>query len=675
MASVWAELKRRNVVKVAAAYAIVGWLLIEIVSTVLPTFDAPRWALQTITFAIILGFPLALIFAWAFEITPDGIKREKDVDPSSSITRRTGQKLNYAIIALLSLAVVFMVIDGYLLQGNAPASSDAPNTIAVLPFANESAAAENAEFFANGIHDEILTQLSRIASLKVISRTSVMEYRDTTKNLREIGAELGVATILEGRVQRAGDRVRINVQLISTDTDEHLWAEIYDRELTAENIFAIQSEMAVSIADELRATLTPLEVARLNEIPTRNTRAYDFYLSALQYHAETDRLTNLPLAIRQLEQAIEEDPAFALAFAKLSELHAFMYWLGFDADESRRATSLDTAQQAVALQSDLPEAHYALAYYYYSIAKNFDEALDELSIAEQGLPGNADVALLRSNIYKRTGRWEQALAETSRFVDLDPRNAQLLISAGANYFAARAYAEAERLFDRVLELVPDSETARILRAGVYLWGYGDGSLSMAYADDPTVQDPYRPVRGWLAAIYARNTELALRFLDNWDGEVDIGVGGGVYKPKSLYYGITYRLGDKPEFAESNLEAARALIERMIDENPEDFRFQLALAEILANTADHEGARRVADQAMEMMPPTRDGVAGRNVQSEMIIGVFAVIQDDERLLRELDDYLRHPGGFMSIEGLLPDPRLDFIRDDPRFVALVEKYKRR
>lgn len=675
MASVWTELKRRNVVKVAMAYAIVGWLLIEIASTVLPTFDAPRWTLQTLTFVIILAFPLALVFAWAFEITPEGLKREKDVDPEQSITHHTGRKLNYAIIALLSAAVIFLLVDRLVLDGNATRPGGMPNSIAVLPFSNESAAAENAEFFANGIHDEILTQLARIGSLRVISRTSVMEYRDTTKNLRQIGAELGAATILEGRVQRAGDRVRINVQLINAETDEHLWAEIYDRELTTANIFAMQSEMARSIADALKATLTPQEVARLNELPTGSTRAYDFYLSALQYNEITDRRNNLPLAIQQLERAIGEDPGFALAYASLSKFHAYMYWLGFDIAEARKIASLSAAVQALELQPDLPEAHLAMAYYRYRIEKDFDEAWRELEIAAPGLPGDITVAVLRANINKRIGRWDEALADAARVIELDPRNAQALINSAVVNCNYRNYAECERIYDRVLEIAPDSETARVLKALVYWLRDGDMSLFQAYADDPRVDDPAKSVRGWSAAYYARDTELALQYLADWGQDYDIGIGGESYTPKSTYYGRTYAAAGQQQLARAQFEAGRAEIENMVTTHPDDFRFHVALAEILAGIGDREGALRAAEMAMNVMPPTKDAVEGRMVQLQIFRDVFAVLRDGDRMIPALDDFLGNPGGNLSIEGLLPDPRLDFIRDDPRFLALVEKYRRR
>jgi len=273
MQSFIAELQRRNVLKIAAAYALVSWILIEAGSVLLPTFGAPEWFFRVYVLMVAAGFVVALIVAWIFEITPEGVKLEKDVDRSTSITGQTGRKLNYSIIGLLAVALAISItfnVTG-MRKGDAPSSDVArEGSIAVLPFTSRSTDPENA-LFADGIHDDLLTSLANVRALKVISRTSVLEYRDTTKNLREIGTELGVANVVEGSVQRAGNNVRINVQLIDAGTDEHIWAKIYDRELTAQNIFRIQSEISGAITTALKKQLTPAEQDRMTWRPTDST--------------------------------------------------------------------------------------------------------------------------------------------------------------------------------------------------------------------------------------------------------------------------------------------------------------------------------------------------------------------------------------------------------------------
>ena len=290
MASVWGELRRRNVVKVAVAYAVVGWLLIEAADLLLENFGAPDWVVKTFTILVFLGFPLALIFAWAYELTPEGIKKENEVDRARSVTRQTGRKLDFIIIGVMAIAIAYFLADKFVWVGEEAATTVAVSeerpSVAVLPFANRSANEDDA-FFVDGIHDDLLSQISKIGSIKVISRTSVLQYRDTTKTIPQIAEELGVATVLEGAVQRAGQQVRINVQLIDARTDEHLWSEIYDRQLSAANIFSIQSEIATAIAEALRVALSPEEQDRLKAVPTGEPRRPRSVFSWQAAHGKT----------------------------------------------------------------------------------------------------------------------------------------------------------------------------------------------------------------------------------------------------------------------------------------------------------------------------------------------------------------------------------------------------
>ncbi len=279
MASIWGELKRRSVVRVAIAYVIVSWLVLQMSDVLIPLLSLPEWVGRLIFLLLVIGFPFSLIMAWAFEVTPDGIKREKSNVQLRSAARHSSRKLDFFIISALSAALIFVVVDQAVLEQTAPGAtlSESSRSIAVLPFVNRSAEEENAAFFSNGVHDELLTRLAKISDLKVISRTSVMVYQDTTKNMRQIGTELGVGSVLEGGVQRAGDSVRINVQLIDAQNEENLWSETYDRELNAASIFAIQSEIAREIASTLKATLTPEDQLRLGSVPTDSLEALEAY--------------------------------------------------------------------------------------------------------------------------------------------------------------------------------------------------------------------------------------------------------------------------------------------------------------------------------------------------------------------------------------------------------------
>jgi serine/threonine-protein kinase len=545
------------------------------------------------------------------------------------------------------------------------------NSIAVLPFENLSPDPDNA-YFAAGIHDDLLTQLAKIRSLKVISRTSVLEYGDSPKNMREIGRELGVATILEGGVRRAGDTVRINVQLIDAQTDNHLWAETYDRQLTAQNVFAIQSEMATSIAGSLQATLSPQEIARLNEVPTQSTRAYDFYLTGNSYLRRSDFRTFMPLSIQMYERAVEEDPGFALAFSRLSIAHGQMYWFGFDQTESRLKMAEEAVERALAVAPDLPAAHLALGYYYYRGFRNYDKALREFDVAEQATPPDSELFEARGYIYKRLGEWDRSLESTSRAIELDPRNANLFYQQASTYGIRRDYVSAEEHLERVLEIAPDNVGAYTMKAQIPLRRDGNTVLLKAAAENPPIQIGIkRQWLGWYAAIYERNFDTALKYLDSWN--IDVYEEQWECVPKSSFYGVTYNLAKRPELAEPKFRASRMQIEAKLKTDPNDPRLYIALGEVLAGTDESEAAIRAVHRAMNLLPTSTDAFDGPVYRLATIIRVLVPAGDHDGAIEELDAYLAEPGRW-SIEGLLPDPRLDPIRDEPRFQALVEKYKR-
>ena len=676
MASVWGELKRRNVVKVAVAYAIVGWLLIEITATVFPIVQLPEWTVTLVTMLLILGFPVALILSWAYELTPQGIERAKSVPLSESITRVTGRKLDFIIIGVLAIAVAVFAVERFVLVEEAPmplVSTDDRRSIAVLPFDNRSAQSED-EFFVDGIHDDILTQLAKIGALKVISRTSVMVYRDVTRNMREIGEQLGVATILEGGVQRAGDTIRINAQLIDAETDEHLWAEIYDRELTAQNIFAIQSEIATSIAEELQATLSPQEVARLNELPTDSTRAYEFYLSGNEYARRTDSRTFRLLAIQMFQRAVAEDPEFALAWSALSRTHIWVYFQGIDHAEMRRTLALEAVERALALEPDLPEAHLAMGYYYYQGFRDYDGALREFGIAERGMPGTLQSFLARAVIHRRLGQWDAALQNFERALTLDPRRP--FADHLRTYIHLREYMQAEQGLQHLLEIAPDNPSAN--REMVRIPLFRDGEIAPAKEavenSSRELTDRDRNWFGWIVALYERDYDTATELLGNLESDVLLEEGAR-YLTKASASGVTYQLAGSLELAEQAFQAARAQIEAMFEATPDedDARLYVALGEVLAGLGEPEEAAQMARRAMDTLPTSKDPYVGPHVQLGAIIRVLVPAGDHDAALHELDAYLSAPG-YWSIEGLLPDPRLDPIRDDPRFQALVEKYSR-
>src|SRR4051794_26992313 len=346
MAGFFEEIKRRKVYRVAVAYAVVAGGAIQLASAVFPAWDLPGWALRLVIVLLLIGFPISLILAWAFDVTPKGIRATPDA-PAAPRRRRN-------IVALVALGIIVSAAAGFFLLPRASARR-IKKSIAVLPFDNFSDDKENA-YFADGIQDDILTNLSKIGDLKVISRTSVMPYRGKEKNVREIGKALGVSSILEGSVRKSGNRVRLNVQLINALNDEHIWSDVYDRDLT--DVFAIQTDLAKKIADELHAKLSPTEKEQMTRKPTENGEAYLAFVQAHNLHQEVEDFPKLKQAEQLYERALQLDPNFALAAASYSRLESWIY----HSDEStleRRDKSRSLAERALQLQPDLPEGHLA----------------------------------------------------------------------------------------------------------------------------------------------------------------------------------------------------------------------------------------------------------------------------------------------------------------------------
>ena len=371
------ELKRRNVYKVAVAYAVVAWLLIQVATQVFPFFEIPNWAVQLVVLVIVIGFPIATVLAWAFEMTPEGIKREAEVDRAKSIPRKAGRKLTALVVLLAALAAGLMVFrflrSQPALEKEKPTSLAAEidsKSIAVLPFENLSEEKANA-YFADGIQDEILTRLSKIADLKVISRTSTQRYKSAAENLPEIARQLGVAHILEGSVQKQGDAVHVTVQLIKAATDSHVWADSFDRKLT--DIFSVESEVAKAIADQLQVQLTGREKEVIAAKPTDNPEAYDAYLRGLAYTVKTQNTpANYLGAQKHFREAVRLDPKFALAWALLSYVDARGYHTtNLQPTAALREEARQAFETALALDLNLGEAWVAKGYYHYGCVNDF----------------------------------------------------------------------------------------------------------------------------------------------------------------------------------------------------------------------------------------------------------------------------------------------------------------
>src|SRR5438067_4954621 len=633
------ELKRRKVYRVAVAYAIVAWLLIQAASILFPTFEAPPWVMKVFVTAVILGFPVALILAWAFELTPEGLRRSEEVVPRESKTRKPGSKWTAVIVTAAVLAAALFAYQ-FVRTRRSPAIESPKQTaptatldksVAVLPFENLSSDKENA-FFAQGIQDEIITTLSKISGLRVISRTSTARYNSAPENLPEIARQLRVSNMLEGSVQKVGDRVHINVQLIQADTDAHLWAQSYDRQLT--DIFSVEAEVAKSIADSLQATLSPQEKARVEIKPTTNADAYVLYLRARDYQTRPDNvLQDFRTAISLYEPAIKLDPKFASAHARLSTTASNVYHF-YEPTETWKQKAHAEALESLRLQPNLGEGHLALGLYHYYMESDYEAALRELGLAAEALPNDGDVGLYTAAVERRRGKWTQAIAAYQHAEQVDPRNPVMLYDSAQTYFGLRDWRTAAERMDRVLALFPDSFYVKIQRAYIeFFWKGSTAPIKAALETLPPNLDPDGVVTfaRWDMSLMNRDVVAAEKALAACQLET-IASQTGVPLPKSYVQACVDLVRGDAAKARTEFETAPPSIEKIVVNSPQDGTRRAQLGLLYAFLGRKEDALREGQRAMELKPITHDVIAGAIVEDFYTLTFGRLANTDEAINR-------------------------------------------
>ena len=549
-------------------------------------------------------------------------------------------------------------------------SSIPEKSVAVLPFENFSDEKEIA-YFADGIQDEILTDLAKVADLKVISRTSVMQYKNAVnRNLREIGQQLGVAHVLEGSVQRTANRVRVTAQLIDARTDTHLWAERYDRDLA--DVFAIQSEIAKTIADQLQAKISPSEKAAIEKPPTTDLAAFDLYERAKALWADvTDSLhavEKLPQAARLLDEAVIRDPQFLLAWCLLSKVHGALYWTGHDRTQPRLDLANVAVQTALRLQPDAGEAHLALAIYYYYGFRDYGRARSELAIARSTLPNDSEVFLYTGLIDRREGHWEEATRNMARALELDPRNLFILQQLGFSYWSEHRYADQARTYDRALTIKPGDPYTRILRARVALDWKADikpyqTTLATLIAEDPRIA-PDVDFPDY--TLCERTAAAAARVLTSYPRD-GVTTEYGVNCPRAYWEGVVARWQGDSAKAQSAFMAARSEVEKLLAAQP-DFAAAVSLLGVIdAGLGRKEQALQEGRRGCELLPISKDAVTGMGLAINLA-QIYTWTGEKDRAIEQIAAVERLPN--LLTYGLLKlHPYWDPLRRDPRFEKVV------
>ena len=662
MSNFFEELQRRKVYRVAAAYIIAAGFIIQIGSAVFPAWELPNWTLRLVVVLLLIGFPIALILSWAYDVTAHGIR----ATPTASVP---GTHRRRNLILLIATGVIVSAAAGFFLLPRASARR-IDKSIAVLPFENLSDEKENA-YFADGIQDDILTNLSKIGDLKVISRMSVMSYRgEGTRNAREIGKALGVATLLEGSVRRVGNRVRVNVQLIDASNDEHVWAEDYDRDLT--DVFAIQTDLAQKIASALQAKLSPNEKARLDHRPTQNPEAYLLFVQAHDHANRAEMFHDTSLKAEPLfEQAIKLDPNFAAAFAGLSMVESWVYH-NSDPLPSRREKARLNAVEALRLQPDLPEGHLALGFSYYYGDRDYERALDQFEIARRGLPNESQAYMAIGAIQRRQGKWAESNANLEKAATLDPKNTNVLVNLCFSYIAQRKFETADQLLDRALAASPQAFQLRALKGFMAILWKGDLSAAeKVFPETPTEKDPEGLITWARAFILTleRKFPEALQVLERFRGDAMLTTTTAP-APKALVQGLIHRLqGDKTK-AQPELEHAREISEKLLREAPEDAARHAQHGLILAALGQKQEAIAEGKRAVELLPESQDALDGPQATANLA-QIYACTGEFDEAFRLLDHLFSVPSN-ITVPMLKLDPAWDPLRQDPRFQALIDKY---
>jgi TolB-like protein/Tfp pilus assembly protein PilF len=666
----FAELKRRNVYKVAVAYIVAGWALAQGIAQVLPVFDTPNWLIRLLVVLIILGLPIALAMAWAFESTPEGIKRTEEADAMPAGAAGAKRAWIYVAIvgALLSIGLFFVGRYTAVPEQNAGSSA---KSIAVLPFENLSADKQNT-YFADGVQDQILTNLAKVSELKVISHTSAGQYKSgIERNLREIGHQLGVAYIVEGSVQRAGDRLRVNAELIDARTDTHIWAETYDR--TAADLFAIQSELAESIVAQLKAKLSPKQKAEIEERPTEDLVAFNLYLQAKQvvdsYLIAEDVRAALLKALQSLDEAIKRDEKFVAAYCYAARANDLLYFFDLDPTRDRVLLAETAVNAALRLRPDSAEAHFAMGDFLFRCRGDYDRALEELAIARPGLPNSTPFFILSGYINRRRNHWPEAERDFSTAVALDPRNPNAYNLLADTYVLQRRFPEAVQTYDRVIDAGGRTSLVEFRRASAIFYRTGDSKPLrevLANWPDMDMAGGETPVR-MLFALLDGNYVEADRVLAASPRADFQDIDFSFYYPKAWFEAIVAQERGDSAQALNALRSSRAILAQRLIIKPEHARTITVLAQVDARLGQKELALQEAKHAIDLMPISKDIYDGGLVL-EGLAQVYTWSDEHDRAIELLQELIAMPS-YINYARLKFHPLWKPLRGDPRFEQIV------
>ncbi|MGV6853217.1 MAG: tetratricopeptide repeat protein [bacterium] len=681
------ELKRRNVIRVGIAYLVISWFLAQVAVTLEDALNLPEWFDTMVVTLLMLGFPFTLFFSWAFEITTDGIKRERDIVRDDSIAHITAKKLD--LITLVAVAGVALLVlwqhnqPTKIIQtsntaasslektttenfGNTQKTGTLQNSIAVLPFVNRSNN-KNDLYFSEGIHDDILTNLAKIKALKVISRTSVNQYKETTKSIKTIGKELGVSVVLEGGIQRAGNRIRVNAQLIDVKTDQHLWAELYDNEMTIKNLFDIQTKITKHIVTAIKGEMTVQEITQIEYNSTDSLLAWELLSQAKSILRNSGyNAIKYETALSLAKQATVQDPQFVVAWALLANIHSSLYWSGSDPTPGRQSKALEALNKAISLDAKSTDVLAAQGEYYYRIELNYPKALKYQQQALIYSPGDAEILASIGITQRRLGLWNKSLANLTKASQLDPGNENSLSAVIETLDMLGKADTLQPMLTDALKRFPDSSDIGAMAVDFQIWAFGDieKAKQIYQTIKPVAGDAYVGItqslywyqRDYQSVLQSFEQEEVIDFYSLYPGSLDLA------KAEAYQF-----LNNKEQMKAHLLNSIDILTPLDYQRNIFNVAVDIStLATAKALIGQKEQAIALINELDQLFPLERDVVDGAYFHI-VACYVLALSGEEDRALDKIEKLLNTPGG-LKRWNLYLDPRWDFFRDNERFKQL-------
>ncbi len=661
------ELKRRKVFRVAASYAVVAFIIFQLVEILFPIFNFPQWTQQFVVIIILLGFPIALIFSWVFDKTPvgfiktDAVKSKVNKNTENSTASKPFYLDSKNLYLLLGLVIAFLL--GSYGSGSFQSSVD-DKSIAVLPFDNYSTAPED-QFFSDGITEVIIANLAKVKDLKVISRTSVMEYKNTTKKIKDIAKELGVAHILEGSIQRASGRVRVVGQLIDTKTDEHIWAETYDKDET--DIFELQSEVAIEIAQAMKSELTSDEKARINEKSTESNIAYEYFLRGNILESSSRTEEKLNEAVNQYERAIAIDPNFAEAHAQLGNIHVTIYFYKHDFTKERLELSKKYIDKAIELKPDNATVRIARGTYYYRGFRDYGKALADFSFAKKLEPGNSSATYSIGLIYRRLGDYDEAIKNILEASNLNPKSSLIISQLSQTFRSVKNYEKSIYYIEKYSKM-PEATKSRVQNTMITLPFYKTGKINKALSEINKIEKGLDRTKLYFARI-SKNPKKIIEIINSSNSEVYENIEQLFHK--NYFLGISDEINGDKSNSIKNYNIAVNYLKNRIIQSPNDPRLYSSLGLVYARMGEKKKAISEGSKAIELIPISQDAISGAS-QERALATIYSIIGEKNLALDRIEYLSSLPNGFHYGQ-LLLDPDFDLLRKTKRFNLVIENLK--